>query len=325
MSQTIWYLWPQGQTWGYKWANHLQDMFWCNISPVGNQVELVNDVMSWESDLDACLVAYSHNFDRDAVRDVFKDTRLNTRTLVNGLQRLRPDQLEMIMRIQIQQCLIGTGATDLKNIEKIYAHEVAAKQMPQVFRELGIDGSIIELCESNGVAINRALDDDNPQHVAIWPDFWIQEWLTVLQKEEPEEWKKPRETSFALIRNPSFDDPIVPKNFIHDWKYWSLIFPKIKEEEWWDITIRTERIAWWVNIESDRTWLSPWSWDTVAGFDTISDHPDNIKAYVSALQTWTHSMRTRLADLIVNGRLAWNHQRGVEEVQYLGPCPVIYL
>jgi len=321
---TLAFLWPDWKTWWSKWARAAKNKLWIDASliAVDDQVQLLRELINGTSDHSMGLIAYSHNFDRDSVPEVFKNLRLNARTLLpSGKQKLLPSQMLAQIRVWIQQCLIWTNETNIQDIETVYAHPTASKQMPWVFKELGIDLDMVEYCKSNGEAVEKALASGNPNIVAIGPEFACDEQQIILYKEEPKENERPRETSFALIANAN-NNISLPK--IPHQEYGALIFPKIDEELWWDITIRSERMRRWVQIYSDRTSASPWSWATVAWLDVTSGSLEHIQSYIQALQTWEHTLRTKMVDGLLNWRWEWSSQRWVEEVQYLWEsCPVI--
>lgn len=91
------------------------------------------------------------------------------------------ERLIAIGRTSIEQCLIGRGDTDIAGIRTIHAHPQAANQVTKWTQEHAKQAQV-KSADSNGAAINLAIEANDPTVVAIGPAFGVREGFQVLLK-----------------------------------------------------------------------------------------------------------------------------------------------
>ncbi len=92
---------------------------------------------------------------------------------------MTPERLIAIGRTSIEQCLIGREDTDITAIRTIHAHPQAANQVTKWKQEHAKQAEV-KSADSNGAAINLAIEANDPKVVAIGPAFGVREGARVL-------------------------------------------------------------------------------------------------------------------------------------------------
>ena len=92
---------------------------------------------------------------------------------------MSPERLIAIGRTSIEQCLIGQKNTDIAAIRIIHAHPQAANQVTK-WKQEHAKNAEVKFADSNGTAINLAIDAQDSTVVAIGPAFGVREGVQVL-------------------------------------------------------------------------------------------------------------------------------------------------
>lgn len=79
----------------------------------------------------------------------------------------------------IEQCLIGREGTDIAAIRTIHAHPQAANQVTK-WKQKNARKAEVKFTDSNGAAINLAIQANDPTVAAIGPAFGVRENVRVL-------------------------------------------------------------------------------------------------------------------------------------------------
>jgi prephenate dehydratase len=115
-----------------------------------------------------------------------------------GKNKMTPERLIAIGRTSIKQCLIGQEGTDIAAIKVIHAHSQAANQVTK-WKQKYAKTAEVKFADSNGAAINLAIEAKDPTVVAIGPAFGIREGVRVLLPGIDNH--QGSVTNFALVQN----------------------------------------------------------------------------------------------------------------------------
>lgn len=312
---SIWYLWPEWQTYGWTTVKLLVQTLWIEANLVWekDQSQLLNDILRWTSEHVACVVAYSNNLWPYGVSKIWDDIVRFSRTE----WRLEPQQCIALARVKIEQCLIGKTGTCIEDITTVYAHPQAANQTT-IWRNKHLKSVSLIDASSNWAAINQILESNGDGIAAIWPAFWIKSWLDVLKKGiDNTAWSM---TSFAFIQNKRKEFPFEIKE---NSQYGSILFIKLGKNTLESLQKITALFVTY-GIESSlmRMMNSPHSGNVVLAVEFASEEKWILEKLIQDLHSHDFDISIHIQTKGVKKELQWINW-SIQELQYLWPCPLI--
>ena len=318
-SQSIWFLWPDGKTFGWRVADYLNQQMWLGskLVPWKNQPSILEEILNGTSEHAACVVAYSNNLWRHAVPEVWEMMTRRARTIEDdtNLQRLLPENLVAMARMKIEQALIWREDTNILNIKLIYAHPESANQVSRWKRDNARDARFI-ITESNGESIERAQQDNDACTVAIWPKYWVCEGQVVLWEGIQND--DINSTSFALIQNTN-NHLILPEREKYE-KFGILAYPKIGLESDWVLMFTSMLASYWLVAYEHRVTNSPASWYPVLGTDITTDSREELDDIIADIQRGCPDLKIVISNRGRATQTIYGSKKGIPELSYLGPC-----
>ncbi len=321
--KTVWYLLPDEQTYGWLFGKYLEETMWIDLGLVWvqSQTSLLIDILTGESEHSWGIFPYSNNNSQGYVSEIGNVIQRFARTINWERQRMVPEQLIAMGRVPIEQCLIWKKEIDIRSAKKLYVHSASLIQVASWVKknigpiitsdcEASKEGIVAIECDSNGDAINRAIYDDDPCALGVWPEFAVKQWV-VLRK-----WidnNSNSETSFAVISNP--DNPLILPEYEHKGDFWAISYAKVSQL--WDSQIPVALQLYNIKRYGNRTMPSPKSWMAVIWKDVEAHSRADLEAFLDALNRWLPWMKIEgyMEDRHVTLEWDW-----VEEHQYVGPC-----
>lgn len=316
MGATIGYLWPEWQTYGWLVAQGMLEGLGIDATlvPEKDQAAMLEAVLRRTSHLAGCIIAYSNNLWAYWVSGVFDKMVHHIRMEWNN--KMSPERLVAIGRTSIEQCLIWREDTETANIQTIYAHPQAANQVTK-WKQEHAKKAEVKFADSNGAAINLAIEANNPTVVAIGPAFGVRDGVQVLLK-----WidNHPGSvTNFALVRNVK-RDPLIIQNTTP--QQWTILVPKSGPDIAKSLLALSALVSLHgLGIEWIRLRNSLYSGRPIQLAEVYSESREKLLALVADLIA-------KLPDLQVQVSTWWRTATvslagAFEETDYLWPCPVV--
>ncbi len=316
MGATIGYLWPEWQTYGWLVAQSMLENLGINaeLFPEKDQAAMLEAVLRRTSRLAGCIIAYSNNLWAYWVSGVFDKMVHHIR--MEWHNKMSPGRLIAIGRTSIEQCLIGRGDTDIAAIQTIHAHPQAANQVTKWQQEHAKKAEV-KFADSNGAAINLAIEANNPTVVAIGPAFGVRDGVQVLLK-----WidNHPGSvTNFALVQNVK-KDPIIIQNTTP--QQWTILVPKSGPDIAKSLLALSALVSLHgLGIEWIRLRNSLYSGRPIQLAEVYSESREKLLALIA-------DVIAKLPDLQVQVSTWWRTATvslagAFEETDYLWPCPVV--
>lgn len=318
MGATIGYLWPEWQTYGWLVAQGMLEALGIDAAlvPEKDQAAMLEAVLRRTSDLTACIVAYSNNLWAYWVSWVFDKMVHHIR--MDWKNKMSPERLIAIGRTSIEQCLIWRIDTDIAAIQTIHAHPQAANQVTK-WKQEHAQKAEVKFADSNGAAINLAIEANNSTVVAIGPAFGVREGVQVLLK-----WidNHPGSvTNFALVQNIK-KDSLIFQNTAQ--QQWTILVPKSGPDIAKSLLALSALVSLHgLGIEWIRLRNSLYSGRPIQLAEVYSESREKLLALIA-------DMAANLPDLQVQVSTWWRTATisladAFEETDYLWPCPVLQI